>query len=113
MHLVIAYSKIKKRNLVLINNDTHQRETLSERPIRLPLKHSTLNVWGGTAPPTKKKFPFLFFVLYLKIINNFWKIGYASYKKVFKELENGIEILVGQAVFKLYVKTIKMLVLDR
>ena len=37
MRLKIAYSKIKKRNLVLINNDTHQRETLSERPIRQPL----------------------------------------------------------------------------
>ena len=38
MRLTIAYSKIKKRNLVLINNDTHQRETVSERPIRPPLK---------------------------------------------------------------------------
>ena len=37
MRLTIAYSKINKRNLVLINNDTHQRETLSERPIRPPL----------------------------------------------------------------------------
>ena len=37
MCLTIAYSKIKKQNLVLINNDTHQRETLSERPIRPPL----------------------------------------------------------------------------
>ena len=37
MRLTIAYSKIKKRNLVLINNVTHQRETLSERPIRQPL----------------------------------------------------------------------------
>ena len=37
MRLTIAYSKIKKRDLVLINNDTHQRETLSERPIRPPL----------------------------------------------------------------------------
>ena len=36
MRLTIAYSKIKKRNLVLINNDTYQRETLSERPIRQP-----------------------------------------------------------------------------
>ena len=34
MRLTIAYSKIKKRNLVLINNATYQRETLSERPIR-------------------------------------------------------------------------------
>ena len=40
MRITIAYSKIKKRNLVLINNDTHQRETVSERPIRPPL---TLN----------------------------------------------------------------------
>ena len=38
MRLTIAYSKIKKRNLVLINNDTYQRETLSERPIRQPFK---------------------------------------------------------------------------
>ena len=37
MRLTIAHSKIKKRNLVLINNDTYQRETLSERPIRQPL----------------------------------------------------------------------------
>ena len=38
MRLTIAYSQIKKRNLVLINNDTYQRETLSERPIRQPLR---------------------------------------------------------------------------
>ena len=38
MRLTIAYSTIKKRNLVLINNDTYQRETLSERPIRQPLR---------------------------------------------------------------------------
>ena len=37
MRLTIAYFKIKKRNLVLINIDTYQRETLSERPIRQPL----------------------------------------------------------------------------
>ena len=29
MRLTIAYSKIKKPNLVLISNDTYQRETLS------------------------------------------------------------------------------------
>ena len=34
-------------------------------------------------------------------MNNFWKIYYESYKKLFKELKNGIEILLGQAVFKL------------
>ena len=37
MRLKSAYSKIKKRNLVLINNDTYQRETVSEEPIRQPL----------------------------------------------------------------------------
>ena len=38
MRLTIAYSKIKKkRNLVLIDNATYQKETLSERPIRQPL----------------------------------------------------------------------------
>ena len=37
MRLTIAYSKIRKQNLVLINNDTHQRETVSDRPIRPPL----------------------------------------------------------------------------
>ena len=39
MRLTIAYSKIKKkkRNLVLSNNATYQRETLSEQPIRQPL----------------------------------------------------------------------------
>ena len=42
MPLTIAYSKIKKRNLVLINNATYQRETLSERPIRQPLRMSKL-----------------------------------------------------------------------
>ena len=34
---------------------------------------------------------------------------YASYSKLSKELKNGIEILVGQAVFKLQIKTFKML----
>ena len=40
----IAYSKIKKRNLVLINNVTHQRETLLERPIRIPLTMSEFTI---------------------------------------------------------------------
>ena len=38
MRLTIAHSKIKKRNILLINNDTYQRETLSGRPIRQPLR---------------------------------------------------------------------------
>ena len=46
MRLTIAYSKIKKQNLVLINNDTYQRETLSERPIRQPLSILKQIVWG-------------------------------------------------------------------
>ena len=38
---------------------------------------------------------------------------FASYKKLFKELKNGIEVLVGQALFKLQIKTVKMLFLDQ
>ena len=46
------------------------------------------------------------FVLYLSLsLDNQqwhrWKITNAYYSKLFKELKNGIEILVGQAVFKL------------
>ena len=37
MPLTIADSKIKKQNLVLINNDAYQRETLSKQPIQQPL----------------------------------------------------------------------------
>ena len=41
-------------------------------------------------------------LLYLKIINIFfWKIRYASYSKLFKELKNGIEFLVGPAFFEI------------
>ena len=50
-----------------------------------------------TAPPTPK---LACFVLYLKIITIFLKMIYAFYSKLSKELKNGIEILVGQAVFK-------------
>ena len=40
-------------------------------------------------------------------------MSYASCQKLFKELKNGIEILVGQAVLKLQIKTVKMLYLDQ
>ena len=40
MRLTIAYSEMKKRNLVLTNNAAYQRETLSERPIRQPLRQT-------------------------------------------------------------------------
>ena len=58
MRLTVAYSKIKKRNLVLINNDTHQRETLSERPIRPPLnkkKNGNPNKMGVVQYQKKQK----------------------------------------------------------
>ena len=46
-----------------------------------------------------------YFVLYLKTINTFLKNSiYASYGKLFKELENGIEILGGHADFKVWIK---------
>ena len=34
-------------------------------------------------------------------------------KKMSKELKNGIEILLGKAVFKLQIETVKMLYLDQ
>ena len=49
------------------------------------------------------------FVLYLKIINTFLKMAYASYSKLFKELKNDIESLGSRVVFKLWIKTVKML----
>ena len=33
---------------------------------------------------------------------------YASWGKLSKEFKNGIEILVGQAIFKLWIKTVKI-----
>ena len=43
MRVIIAYSKIKKKKAKSsVDNATYQRETLSERPIRLPLRHSLL-----------------------------------------------------------------------
>ena len=38
---------------------------------------------------------------------------YASYKTLFKDLKNGIEIFVGQSVLKLQIKTVKMLLFDQ
>ena len=46
MRLTIPYSKIKKQNLVFIDNATYQRETLSERPIRQPLSTHQLTLQG-------------------------------------------------------------------
>ena len=39
-------------------------------------------------------------------------MNYESCKELSKELKNGIEILVGQVVFELQIKTVKMLLLD-
>ena len=57
MRLTIAYSKIKKRNLVLNNNDTHQRGTVSERPIRPPLSDNLRLTKGVVATPITFFFP--------------------------------------------------------
>ena len=49
------------------------------------------------------------FVCYLKIINTFFKkILHASESELSKKLKNGIEILVDQAGFKLWIKTFKI-----
>ena len=44
------------------------------------------------------------FVLYLKISTSFWKIVYASYRKLSKVLKNGIKIKAGQAVLELLIQ---------
>ena len=49
------------------------------------------------------------FVLYFKIINTFLKNNVFILKKKSKELENDIGILVDQEVFKLSIKTVKIL----
>ena len=36
---------------------------------------------------------------------------YASYRNLSKELKNGIEILVGQTVFKLWIKSVRNIAL--
>ena len=40
-------------------------------------------------------------------------MNYASYTKMFNELKYGIEILIGRAVFKFQIKTVKMLFLNQ
>ena len=62
MRLTIAYSKIKKRNPVLINNDTHQRETVSERPIRPPLRAKGSSK-TDTQGPNEHNFPIILYVI--------------------------------------------------
>ena len=47
-------------------------------------------------------------MLYLKNILFFYKIMFASYSKLSKELKSGITILIGQAVLKLWIKTFKI-----
>ena len=44
------------------------------------------------------------FLLYLKIINTLFKNNVCIRSKLSKELKNGIEILVGQTVLKLWIK---------
>ena len=44
-----------------------------------------------------------------KLSTPFWKILYASYSNLSKELKNGIEILIGPVVFKLWIKIVKIL----
>ena len=55
-------NKQKKWNLVLINNVTYQRETLTEWPIRLPLRRYCTFYQKLAC-----------YVLSLKIINNFFE----------------------------------------
>ena len=53
------------------------------------------------------------FVLYLKIIKTFLKIICGPDSKFSKELKNAIEILVGEVLFKLWIKTVKIMFWSR
>ena len=55
----------------------------------------------------------IFCALFKKNEQLFEKLIMYLIKNFFKELKNGIEILVGQVVFKLQIKTVKMLLLDQ
>ena len=46
MRVTIVHSKIR-RNLVLVDNDSHQRETITQWPICLSLKHRMNKIWSG------------------------------------------------------------------
>ena len=50
-----------------------------------------------------------YFVCFLKIINTCLKNDIYFESKLFKKVEKGIEILVGQMVYKLLIKTVKIL----
>ena len=49
------------------------------------------------------------FVCYLKITNIFLKNDICVLKQIVQKVKNGIEILVGHAVSKLWIKTVKIL----
>ena len=66
-----------------------------------------VNDFRGYCTPNQK---LVCFGLYLKIINTLLKNNvHAFYSKLSKELKNGTDILVGQAVLKLWIKKVKML----
>ena len=45
----------------------------------------------------------------LKIINKFWNNEVCILKQIDKNFKNGIEILVAEMVFKLWIKAVKLL----
>ena len=60
-----------------------------------------------TAPPTPKssKISMLYVLCSVsKLSTSYWKIIYASYSTLFKELKNSIKIKVGQMVFELLIQ---------
>ena len=86
MRLTIAYSKIKKRNLVLINNDTHQRETLSDRPIRPPLKSACVKAIWDLFPQNERqvtKIHFQDMTRFKMVYYMSWLLPYLRSKTIF------------------------------
>ena len=76
MGLTIAYSKIKKQNLVLIINDTYQRETLSVRPIWQPLITRVFNLHTKSSKQEK-----IFSIPVSELLKQFWSYLNATWSK--------------------------------
>ena len=72
-------------------------------------KYSGKHTWplGGTAPLYSLKLAN--FVCNLKIINTFLRNDICFLKQIVQGTKNGIEIMIGQMIFKLWIKTVKIL----
>ena len=97
-------------NFFCVSQGEHQESFIigfhgSVEPWRGMINHSGIKQLRGSCTPNTK---FACFVLYLKIINTLLKNNICILKQIVQGIiKKGIEILVGQAVFKLWIKQSK------